>query len=163
MSNIVKANTLNSVDTAMLDRQVEDFSENTPRLPLSDFTIDCDVIGVKPADYYDSKAIEVTVRVKSSNIPELKPGKEYVDQFFIVHPSIPKIVIDKRQLELRKYMACLAGQDWQDASFKPSSVIAAFAKEVNEVAIPVRVQRKTMGYTRNQKPKLEDAYERRVA
>ena len=164
---ITKTPSLPNVAIAAIDREVSDFSSDSPLLPLKGFVFEGDVLsaryvpkGNNPGDFYDSSGVRVEFRCTASNIDELKPGRTYTQIFFYEHPKLPKILLDKHAQFCRAFLAALAGEDPNDASFRPSTVLAECMKEVDELDVKMRVVRTHLGNTRNGKPKLDDVYER---
>lgn len=166
-TQIVKAPSLPPAAMAFADREVSDFGNDSPLLPLKAFVFEGDVLtckyvpqGNQPGDFFDSSGVKVEFRCTASNIEELKVGKTYTQIFFYTHKTIPKILLDKHAQFCRAFLAALSDNEATDANFRPSTVLQECMKEVDELGIKIRVTRELLGYTRNQKPKLDDTYEK---
>lgn len=158
-TQLVNKPRIGGVDVAELDREVSDFSDREPLLPLEDVTIEGELLSCTFEDYYDSKGVKASWRCTSSTNPKIQPGKVYSTIYFTQHPKLPKILLDKHAEFRRALLLCISGEE-DGPKFKPSVVLQDLMSEVGELGIPMRVTRVVSGYTRNAKPKIEDSFER---
>lgn len=158
-TQLVNKNAVSRVDAAELDREVSDFSDREPLLPLEDVTIEGELLSCTFEDYYDSKGVKASWRCTASNNDKVQPGKVYSTIYFTQHPKLPKILLDKHAQFRRDLLLCISGEV-DGPAFKPSVVLQDLMAEVGELGIPMRVTRVVEGYTRNGKPKIGDSFAR---
>jgi hypothetical protein len=158
-TQLVNKPQLNRADLADMDREVSDFGDREPLLPLEDVTIEGELLSCAFEDFYDSKGMKITLRCTASTNPKCQPGKIYSNIYFTQHPKFPKILLEKHAQFRREFLLAVS-QEQDTPAFKPSVVLQDLMAETGELGIPVRITRVIQGYTRNGKPKVEDSFER---
>lgn len=158
-SQLVNKPRVTNADIADLDREVSDFSDREPLLPLEEFEIEGELLSCRFEDFYDSKGVKAEWRITASNNEKLQVGKTYATIYFTQHPKMPKILLDRHAAFRRALLLTISGEK-DTPAFKPSVVLQDLMAEVGELGIPMRVRREVQGYTRNDKPKIEDSFEK---
>lgn len=159
-TQLVNKPQLSRADLADVDREVSDFSDREPLLPLNEeYDFEGDLLSCRFEEYYDSKGVKAEWRVTKSNNPKIQVGRTYASIYYTQHPTIPKIVLGKLAEFRKRLLLCISGEQ-VTPEFKPSVVLQDLMSEVGELGIPMRVRREIHGYTRNAKPKTEDYFEK---
>jgi hypothetical protein len=91
------------------DRELQDLADRTPFLPFTPFEVEVTLLDCHPKRNSDNAGVFATVRIDSSNVPEVAVGRLYCLVWFSAHPKQKPFQIGQQLVNRGQFCAAIEG------------------------------------------------------
>lgn len=130
------------------DRELMDLADRTPFLPFTPFEVEVTLLDCHPKRNSDNAGVFATVRVDSSNVPEVAVGRLYCLVWFTSHPKQKPFQLGQQLVNRGQFAAAIEGVPYSN-EYVAQPLLRKLDAAVGDLGIKLSISRVFARKTRN--------------